>query len=232
MPNGPLDRMPEPSSNANRRVASSLRRKKRVRKGLSGFSVGFSMAMFLAAFFLFLGGFVQFVEGLPKGFNHDAEADAVVVLTGGDARLTAGLELVKGGKAKRMLLSGVHLRTEKEDIQKLLPEELHETLQCCVDLGRIAQNTKGNARETALWIHENEFSSIIVVTASYHMPRSILEISHASPETDLVVYPVFPQDVRIRGWWKHPGTTRLLLSEYAKYLASLARFRLELGETD
>ena len=37
-------------------------------------------------------------------------------------------------------------------------------------------------RETRRWAHERGFKSLIVVTSNYHMPRAIVELSHAMPE--------------------------------------------------
>jgi hypothetical protein len=39
---------------------------------------------------------------------------------------------------------------------------------------------------------------------------------------------VVENNVQLNHWWTYPGTTRLLLSEYLKYLAALGR----LGATD
>ena len=36
------------------------------------------------------------------------EADAIIVLTGGQSRIDAAVDLLKSGKGKRLLISGVH----------------------------------------------------------------------------------------------------------------------------
>jgi uncharacterized SAM-binding protein YcdF (DUF218 family) len=97
-----------------------------------------------------------------------------------------------------------------------------------VELGTQAQNTIGNARETAKWIEENEIDSIILVTAFYHMPRSLAEMQNADPEVFIIPYPVFPDGVYVEQWWRGPGSARLLATEYLKYVAALTRFRLNL----
>ena len=107
--------------------------------------------------------------------------DAVLLATGGPERISTGLELLSERRGRRLLISGVHSETSREDLRELIEPNLVEIFDCCVDLGRAAKNTIGNADETARWIEDNEFKTIIVVTAFYHMPRSLAEMSHANP---------------------------------------------------
>jgi hypothetical protein len=39
----------------------------------------------------------------------------------------------------------------------------------------------------------------------------------------LIPYAVTDNNVHLDRWWSYPGTTRLLLSEYLKYLPALGR---------
>jgi uncharacterized SAM-binding protein YcdF (DUF218 family) len=75
--------------------------------------------------------------------------------------------------------------------------------------------------ETARWARAHHFQSLVVVTANYHMPRSLTEFSAAMPGMKLVPYPV-PEIVASRRWWLDPATFRTLQYEYAKYLGSVA----------
>ena len=43
------------------------------------------------------------------------------------------------------------------------------------------------------------------------------------PGVTLVPYSVVDNNVQVERWWQFPGTTKLLLSEYLKYLPALAR---------
>ena len=45
-------------------------------------------------------------------------ADAIIVLTGGQSRLDAALDLLKSGKGKRLLISGVHPDADRDDLQR------------------------------------------------------------------------------------------------------------------
>ena len=66
----------------------------------------------LCGFLLFLGGFVVFATHVGRMSTPPAPqaADAIIVLTGGQARLDAAVELLKTGKGQRLLISGVQDR--------------------------------------------------------------------------------------------------------------------------
>jgi uncharacterized SAM-binding protein YcdF (DUF218 family) len=99
---------------------------------------------------------------------------------------------------------------------------------CCADLGFTATNTHGNAMETARWVKAHHFQSLVVVTANYHMPRSITEFSAAMPGIRLVPYPV-PTIAASRRWWFDPAAVKTLQYEYAKYLGSMALAKIYPG---
>jgi uncharacterized SAM-binding protein YcdF (DUF218 family) len=99
-------------------------------------------------------------------------------------------------------------------------------LSCCVDLDRSAVNTRSNAAETRRWARERGFKSLIVVTSNYHMPRAIVELSHAMPDIALIPFAVVADKWRDEPWWTSGATLRLLLSEYVKYVAAEMRVRL------
>ena len=89
-------------------------------------------------------------------------------------------------------------------------------------LGHDAIDTRGNARETAAWVRARGVRRVHLVTANYHMARSLLEFRRAMPEVTIVAHPVIADRVRLDDWWWRPGTASLLASEYTKYLAALA----------
>ena len=61
------------------------------------------------------------------------------------------------------------------------------------------------------------------MTASYHMPRSLLEFTHRMPEVKVVPHAVFPEGFKRDHWWTWPGTTRLIVNEYTKMIAAWLR---------
>jgi uncharacterized SAM-binding protein YcdF (DUF218 family) len=171
-------------------------------------------------------GFVGFLSQLHGTEIKPARrADGIVVLTGGSSRVSDAMELLADGYGKRLLISGVHRTNGASDISRSLSDN-QSLLGCCVDLDRSAVNTRSNAAEARRWAHERGFKSLIVVTSNYHMPRAIVELSHAMPDIALIPYAVVGDKWRDEPWWTSGATLRLLLSEYAKYVAAEVRVRL------
>jgi uncharacterized SAM-binding protein YcdF (DUF218 family) len=171
-------------------------------------------------------GFVGFLTQL-RGVEvaPASRADGIVVLTGGSSRVSDAMELLAGGYGKRLLISGVHPTSGASEISRSLPDN-QQLLSCCVDLDYSALNTRSNAAETRRWAHERGFRSLIVVTSNYHMPRAIVELSHAMPDIRLIPFAVVGERWRDEPWWTSGATLRLLLSEYVKYVAAEFRVRL------
>ncbi len=177
---------------------------------------------------LWVAGLFGFVDGIPTRSEpppETARTDAIVVLTGGRGRVARGTDLLASGVAERMLISGVGANAAARD---LIPKErlASHTLACCVTLGRAARNTRENAVETAGWVAANRVASLRLVTADFHIPRSLLEFRAHLPQVEIVADPVTSENVRLARWWRWPGTAVLLAGEYNKYLAARARLLL------
>jgi len=171
-------------------------------------------------------GFVGFLAQLRGSeAKPPRKADGIVVLTGGASRVSDAMELLADGYGRRLLISGVHPASGASDISRSLSDN-QSLLNCCVDLDRSAVNTRSNAAETRRWARERGFKSLIVVTSNYHMPRAIVELSHAMPDITLIQYAVVGDKWREEPWWSNGGTLRLVLSEYVKYVAAEVRVRL------
>src|ERR1700758_3254955 len=171
-------------------------------------------------------GFIGFLSQLRGTESKPPRtADGIVVLTGGASRVSDAMELLADGYGRRLLISGVHPASGASDISRSLTDN-QSLLNCCVDLDRSAVNTRSNAAETRRWVQERGFKSLIVVTSNYHMPRAIVELSHAMPDITLIPFAVVGDKWREEPWWTNGATVRLLLSEYVKYVAAEVRVRL------
>ena len=178
----------------------------------------------LGAVALFAGGFGIFATHIshltqPKRL---AKADAIIVLTGGQSRLDAAVDLLKAGKGKRLLISGVHPDADRNALRAVTGGS-KRLFKCCVDIDHDALDTVGNAEESAKWVDDHAYDRIILVTNNYHMPRSLLEMRRLVANADLVPYPVVNTRLDAGGWMTKPEALRVILTEYAKFVAALAR---------
>ena len=184
------------------------------------------MVTILVVFFVATFGFFAFLSKLQfEERAPERRADGIVVLTGGSSRVSDAMELLAAGYGKRLLISGVHPTIAASDISRSL-QESQALFHCCVDLDHSAVNTRSNAAETRRWANERGFKSLIVVTSNYHMPRAIVELSHAMPDVALIPFAVIGDKWRDEPWWTSGATLRLLLSEYVKYVAAELRVHL------
>jgi len=150
-----------------------------------------------------------------------SKTDAIIVVTGGNGRINAGLDLLDDKKAPRLFISGVNKATSKSDIFKSWKRPLSQRKSgnkpCCVYLGYEALDTNQNALEVSDWVKKNKIETIQLVTSTYHMPRTLHLVRRNLPETEIKPFPVFTDDFEP---WKGRFWT-LSFSEYNKFLFSM-----------
>lgn len=130
-------------------------------------------------------GFLWFAVALPQPAAGE-RTDAIVVPTGGGGRIPRGIALLREGAAEKMLVTGVYADVRPGEFAAAydVPARL---MECCITLGFAAIDTRGNARETATWMAENDVRSIRLVTSDWHMRRAARELEHKLPEGTVVV---------------------------------------------
>lgn len=170
--------------------------------------------------FAFIGGFCYFVTLVPeyqidKG---DVVTDAAVVLTGGKMRIEEGLKLLEEKKTRRVFISGVG----SDKLMSQIRNRTNITNMSKVELGRLATSTKGNALETKAWLEKNNIKTISLVTANYHMPRSLLEFRYyLNSDVEIIPHPSFTSSFHRKEYWLHLNSIKILLLEYSKTLLFL-----------
>lgn len=202
-----------PAAAERRRAAKRGTPRRRLLRRVFGFLV-------LLALIAWCGGFLWFLLNTYSPSVPPPHADGIVVLTGGEDRLATAFEMLDEGRADQLLISGVPAAVTLRDVERSEhlsrpPADSHVTL------GHRAQTTVGNANETAGWVAAHHIRSLIVVTAGYHMPRALLELSRAMPSVTL--YPMRVQPAVIYDG-SRPHVWRLLLAEYTKWLLAQVRF--------
>jgi uncharacterized SAM-binding protein YcdF (DUF218 family) len=191
-----------------------------MKKSLYAAAIGLLMAASI-----WLMGLVWFVSTLPSPhqLQVSAPAQAIAVWTGGAGRIEKGLDLLLRGKGRYLLISGVYRNADKSEIfsdfRRRNPASW-QRVQGRISLGKDAKDTQGNAHETARWMQRNRFTSLHLVTASYHMPRSLYEIGQALPQAVIIPAPVFNEGFLYGHWWQDKDALTLVLSEYHKLVAT------------
>jgi uncharacterized SAM-binding protein YcdF (DUF218 family) len=194
-----------------RRLASVLRR------------TGWLAGALLLLLVVWLGGFAWFVgSSLWVKIDRASPTDAIVVLTGGKLRLETGLALLEAGKAGKLFISGVNPAVDRETLLRAFgPAAQREA--CCIVLGHAADNTAGIALETAIWMQQEGYRSLRLVTSWYHMHRSLLEFSRAMPLGRVIAPPVLARHSDPGGWRGWLASGQLVFAEYNKFLAAWVR---------
>lgn len=168
-----------------------------------------AVAFLLCLWLTGLAVFTAIALSYPK--TTDTSYDIAIVLTGGQYRVTAGLDLLARNKVKTVFISGVNTDTTMDDITGLAsdPESLPD---CCIVLERKATTTRENAAETIGWFRaQNITSKPLLITSSYHMPRALTEFTVLNPD------PLAVSSARDRG----DQNTKFLVREYHKTLFRL-----------
>ena len=124
---------------------------------------------------LYAIGFIIFGVTLGKAAPpQTASTDAAVVLTGGAGRIEHAVDVMRAGKAKRLLVAGADPLVTKADMARRLPGS-DALLKCCVDLGSESVDTRSNAEEAQRWLALHHFHSLRLITSDWHMRRARYE---------------------------------------------------------
>ena len=148
----------------------------------------------------------------------EPRADAILVFTGGNNRLDTGFKLLRSNHANQLFISGVHRGVDVVSLIKNFSDDAKNPISCCVTLGYNAGDTYGNAKESLSWINANKYKKVILVTSSYHMPRSLYYLKKADFLLTVYSYPILSEYGDKNSWGDLPGTRSLIISEYNKYL--------------
>ena len=108
-------------------------------------------------------------------------ADAIFVLTGGEGRIQEGYRAWSGGAARELYILGAGRRVP---VVRIVPEVTRIPAEA---LSRIhvegwSENTLENAFSAKSAVGEGRYSSVILVTSDYHVPRAVLAFRKVLPK--------------------------------------------------
>lgn len=173
---------------------------------------------------LIFGGFISFcVETALHPSSPPAlppHCDSLVVLTGGEHRITTALHLFRRHSSLYLLISGVAPHSQLHQIISPNISSLDPASMGHITLGYRAISTVGNARETKEWADLHNLHHIILITSNYHMQRALLEFRYIAPNLDIIPYPVRAES--LSHFWAY-RTWSILMREYTKLLGAFLR---------
>ena len=147
-------------------------------------------------------------------------ADAIFVLTGGEGRIPEGFRAWSGGAARELYILGAGRRVP---LARIVPDSSRLPAEA---LSRIhvegwSENTLENAFSAKNAVGDGKYSSVILVTSDYHIPRAVLVFRKVlPPDVSLSAIRVRPEEGTGASWrwarrhfiegWKYWGYRILL----------------------
>lgn len=157
----------------------------------------------------------------------DSELDLIVVLTGGQGRFKAGLELLKRYPEAWLLISGAETYVTLDDVLRANDVvDLSDKERSRIWLGKYSRNTVENAIEVREVAEKIEAKKILLVTSSYHVRRALellrREIAKSPLKNPKIYYhPVESPNFPKTGWWRRVIGWKIFFSEYFKSIQLL-----------
>lgn len=165
---------------------------------------------------LYALGFVLFAVTLGRPADAP-RTEAAVVLTGGGGRIERGIEVVRQGRAARLLIAGADPLVTKADLANRVPGSAR-TMRCCVDLGSESVDTRSNAEEAQRWLAKGRYKSVRLITSDWHMRRAEYEFRRVLEKR----YEIVTDGVRTE------PSFLTLFAEYNKYVLRRLAMWLEI----
>lgn len=168
-------------------------------------------------------GMIWFGFTLPSDpENEPDKTDAIVVFTGGMDRIREGARLLQSGRGDVMFVSGVNRKVDRNELLRRAGD-LTPVQRERIFIGYTAGDTVGNADEVAQWAKIRNVNSVRLVTANYHMRRSVMELRAKAPNLKIIAHPVFPENVTALTWWRNGTGLKIVAKEFLKYIAAFVR---------
>tara|TARA_R110002124_G_scaffold64985_2_gene177457 strand:- start:262434 stop:263042 length:609 start_codon:yes stop_codon:yes gene_type:complete len=134
--------------------------------------------------------FIAYSYFLPQPKIAEIMERPIIILTGDVGRIEAGLSLAQSINSPAIFITGVDKRLDKTTIIEKWASGATDSLEDKIDIDHDALNTFGNAEQSKLWLNAHNYTQAIVVTSSYHLPRTKAVMRDNLPKLTLTGYPV------------------------------------------
>ena len=170
--------------------------------------------------FVFLAQAIFFINVLSDSCQY-TDADAVVVFGGGAGRIEKGYELINNGYSKHVIISPAKsaalVKFDKKYGWRQDFKHIYETK---------ARTTFENAVYIKRLIAKHHFKSVLLVTSTWHMPRSYFLLKTQLLFSGVKIYRV-ASDCSSNGrlsFWESSTIRKLVYREFAKLWGSVGEY--------
>jgi uncharacterized SAM-binding protein YcdF (DUF218 family) len=185
------------------------------------------LALALVCFFQWGGYLLAHSDPLP------AHVDAAVVLQGSlrgeRARIAGAMELLRQGKADRMLLSVAQESYWGEPVppaaRRFFEKNYETSLANKIDFCETnidVDSTEDEAGALLQCVKEHGWKTVAVVTSNYHTRRAGMIwrkiVSKAAPSLQLWIYGVNDPEYREKRWWSERTSAKTWFLEFTKLI--------------
>lgn len=136
------------------------------------------------------------------------EADAIVVVSGGDtkARTDEGIQLFENGWASAIVFSGAAQdKSGPSNAAAMRDRAVAAGIpEASIFVDEESATTEENAINTKTLLKENDFNRVILVTSGYHQKRAALEFNKGSGSVTIVNHPLVSDKDWSMWWWLTP----------------------------
>jgi len=133
-------------------------------------------------------------------WTSNVSADCAIVLTGSDARIQKGLDLLSQKRVKKVIISGVYKGSIFREIFPQWPF-YPEISEDDVILEKRSQTTFGNAKQSLPLAEALNCRDIVLVTSTLHTHRALKQFKATFPEnTTIYTYAVVSGDFKPDFW--------------------------------
>ena len=151
--------------------------------------------------------------------------DAAVVLAGdpGYERTWAGVELVRAGRARLLVLTGGE-PGPGDSAESLRAKALEWGVPPeKIRFESVSRSTRESLLAVAPILRGEGVASVALVTSPYHQRRAFLLARQVWPGVRVLSRPAVPSFWSPDGWWRQPASRRVVFREYAKIVYSAVR---------
>ena len=156
--------------------------------------------------------------------DHPARADVIVVLAGdkNDRRFFHGLELLRNGYAPRMLVDANSDLILFGRTPAVLEDQFLRGLELKVDQVQVCpiqgDSTDDETRYVAQCLHNDQISSVLLVTSDFHTRRALSIFKRRLPKYRWSIATSRDDSVFNQNWWQRREWAKTTFMEWTKLI--------------